>query len=113
MTLAIPKEAMPVVDVLRRDVEKPRKDTIDASGGFGCGWFSSFTRGGLPLGFRCCPMGLHDRSCSRTPDCPEDFANGEVESPVPIMYFANWWDRLSLEHAKQAVDLIWPEAENK
>lgn len=103
----IPEGAMPVVEVLRRDVKRPTAKLIEGSHGqarFECGK---------------CPMGLHPTALRLTPAVPQGFLpNSELgqlqiaqncEEAAPGYYFWTWWDRLTLDEARKAVDLIWPE----
>jgi len=84
----IPIEAMPVVEVLRRDVPRPELPTIL--------WFCIR-----------CPMGLHPKSTRGQPMCSRQFAGGEC-SDEAVEAFYLWWDILALEEAEAtAMDLIW------
>lgn len=105
-TVSIPDEAMPVVEVLRRDVPRPTAKLIRASEGqprFECGK---------------CPMGLHPTAIfSKTPAIESAFAPGSPlrrlvlgqgdGRPAPVSAFWRWWDQLTLDQAREAVDLIW------
>ena len=102
LTRAIPEGAMPVVEILRRDVPRPgylpvgnplRFDMVlgkrtSLSGrivdGNGFGWS--------------CPMGLHPESHGRDEPCGIPFGEGGEA-------FSEWWDEQ--EDAKAAVDAVW------
>lgn len=107
MGLNIPSEAMPVVEVLRRDVEKPKAEGL-VMNCLGPELYAPRWQEG-PDKRHFCPMGLHEDSVSRLPDTKADFADGEQCNLLEITGFSTWWDNLALEDAKQAVDLIWPE----
>ena len=101
--LEIPAEAMPVVEILRRDVPKPH------------GLPSSRLDSGQQMHWEgCkCPMGLHPLAESYTPTTPEQslgfidmderFRLGE-----PVDSFLEWWDAQTDPQA--AVDAVWGEA---
>jgi hypothetical protein len=107
----IPPEAMPVVEILRRDVKRPRRlpqkhDTI-------CGgrwatvlrWNESFPK------FYCCPMGLHPESQSSSPDDCSTFIERLEEMPLmhkAVQAFGKWWDSIAYPDRKAAVDAVWP-----
>lgn len=90
----IPQEAMPVVELLRRDVPDP----------------------GLPIdglwdGCRC-PMGMHPKCIDERAPAPTSHRASEIigvtaESARAFIY---WWD-LQNDHIA-AYRLIWPEAVN-
>lgn len=107
--MEIPIEAMPVVEVLRRDVPRPTALLIMRSGPrFECGK---------------CPMGLHPTALNDTPSTRYSFTGGSplcemnhltLEATSPGFAFWQWWDKLTLAQAYEAVDLIWaPEAGSK
>ena len=94
LTSPIPKTAMPIVEVLRRDVPRPKELPK-----FGLGishvlrWEKSY-----------CPMGLHPHAMSKAPyfhiyDFP---AHPKIRA---IQTFANWWEKQT--DARAAVDVIW------
>jgi len=102
LTRLIPELAMPVIEVLRRDVKKPKKAS---------------KRGILPLGFDikrdweqgpvkqgCCPMGLHKHSLRAWPSYSGEFAEGEC-SDSAVQSFGRWWD--AQRNAKAAINAIW------
>ena len=95
--VVIPKAAMPVVKVLRRDV--PRPEPPDESGN----WYTGRYR--LELA---CPMGLHPKSKHGTPAQSESFAGG-VCSDEAVEAFADWWDDLLGEEYPAAFAAIWGE----
>ena len=114
--LKIPRAAMPVVKVLRRDVERPGELPVgdpDLSGGLS--WqrrhpnFPDCGPGG------CCPMGLHPKSADFQPEWddvdPEDQDRECSNFPAPnraVQSFAEWWDSLSGDQAAEAVEAVWP-----
>lgn len=105
----IPEAAMPVVLILRRDVPRPTAEIVQGPGGaprFVCGK---------------CPMGLHPTALYLTPSTPNVFTPNSplgglnevrwgTDGYSPGYVFWNWWDYLTLDEAREAVDLIWPEA---
>ena len=99
----IPAAAMPVVEILRRDVKRPKRLPKLDDGDMLCwkikhkgqwGWY--------------CPMGLHPKSDNSTPAFGESFAGGETKTTA-VKSFAKWWDELYLLDAAEAVAAIWPE----
>ena len=94
MIRPIPKAAMPVVEIIRRDVPRPEElpigNTIDA----GLRWEDAGK----------CPMGLHPKSRSFAPWYHEDFADG-ICSDDAVQQFAGYWDKLTDPQA--AVDAVW------
>lgn len=104
----IPAEAMPVVEILRRDVPRPRElptsrtlaptnDHLRWYGGRSPNRWTS----------RCCPMGLHPAAGLPTPRCDDEFP----ASSLAIFAFAEWWDSLEDADAVAAVEAVWgPEA---
>lgn len=99
----IPDEAMPVVEILRRDVPRPTAQIV--MGGFGID-------GAVPR-FECgkCPMGLHPTATQPAPMAIRDFQDGPLKmlGSESISDFWEWWEGLMLGEARQVVDLIWPE----
>ena len=96
----IPAEAMPVVEVLRRDVPRPT-DIPYLNLNCGClRWLNG-----------CCPMGLHPKGIVRTPVTGYAFANGLECNSGEVQAFVRWWDWLSNEDTQEAVDAIWPPVE--
>lgn len=93
LTEPIPKAAMPVVRVIRRDVPRPKKlPTL-----FGRSLALRFCR------FHC-PMGLHPKAKDRTPIVRADFPPC---SDMAIAAFYSWWDAQT--DAKAATDAVWPK----
>ncbi len=91
----IPRNCMPVVRILRRDVKRPKlkdlyyNDILE---------FPRFKDGK-------CPMGLHEKSVDDQPTCASDFGN--LCTGKQVISFLVWWDKLNLTQAKQAVREIW------
>lgn len=96
--LEIPEAAMPVVEVLRRDVPRP---TVAA-----------FMFPSERFGLDACPMGLHERSTRACPIWAQEFAGGEC-SDRAVRCFALWWDTVPTGKQQQAMDLIWPQADKE
>jgi len=94
----IPEQAMPVVEILRKDVPKPDKLPT------GHCW----VKGGLSY----CPMGLHPNSSNQMPIYYDEFAGGICDSPA-MGWFMVWWDGLGVEDAQEAVDAVWGEEEEE
>jgi len=92
-TREIPDTALPIVEILRRDVPKPDELPTYAAGALR--WNE----------FRCaCPMGLHPQATSPVPVHEDQFPpypNGHI-----VRQFAVWWD--NQKDAKAAVNAIWP-----
>ena len=96
----IPVAAMPVVEILRRDVKKPR----------------ALPRSGIQQMMQIvaclrwesgkCPMGLHSLSNSRCPFAAWEFAGGACHNDA-VHAFAEWWDLVPGDQANAAVDAIW------
>lgn len=97
----IPQAAMPVVEMLRRDVPRPEE-------------LPSFLHLGRCLRWNrkgpCCPMGLHPKSTTGIPIRESEFAGG-IHSVSRIHFFFDWWDNLPEKDAKEAVDAIWGKNE--
>lgn len=104
--MKIPATCMSVVKVLRREVEKPTGKLLSMRFSNNCRFESPDSHG------YCCPMGLHPRSHNPTPTRRVDFADGAC-SQKAVGKFAEWWDSLSIEEAKTAIDLIWPKPKKK
>ena len=94
LTRPIPDAALPVVEILRRDVQRP-----------------AILPFGAPLRFYrflisgdhgwSCPMGLHPESRGRDEPCAIPFGEaGEA--------FSEWWDEQ--EDAQAATDAAWGES---
>ncbi len=91
----IPRNCMPVVKILRRDVKRPLLKDVKM---VGCTPRIS--------AYRFCPLGLHPNATDRTPWMEAHFKD-KIFKEKEIRDFVNWWDKLSLAEAKQAVRLIW------
>ena len=95
----IPIEAMPVVEVLRRDVPRPDESPIEYMYADGAlRWMID--------GHGCCPMGLHPKSRKHTPGSYFNFADGSC-TQVAVKSFWRWWDSLGIEDALEGMDAIW------
>jgi hypothetical protein len=97
----LPPAAQPVVDILRRNVPRP-KELPKPDGGL-----PPFLRWKGALGGRC-PMGLLEGAVA-TPTCSNEFCHRAESAAVAV--FAGWWDHLRAEDAAEAVELIWPSKE--
>lgn len=84
----IPVEAMPVVEILRRDVKRPR--VLPTEDGGAMRWHGR------------CPMGL---CCEATAIAPYTEGSFPAEYEA-IKAFAGWWD--NQKDAEAAVEEIWP-----
>ncbi len=95
LTRPIPKTAMPIVEVLRRDVPRPKE--LPKCGDYVLHllrWEKSY-----------CPMGLHPRANSKAPYFNiNDFPS--YPKIRAIQRFANWWDDQTDPRA--AMDAVWP-----
>lgn len=87
--MTIPIEALPVLEILRRDVKRPST-------------LPTYTPDGLRWG-QCCPMGLCDLARVEEPYEAGDFPADEEA----IQAFANWWDGLG--DAEFAIEAVWPK----
>ena len=103
---SIPRKAMPVVKVLRRDVKRPEKLPIPED--------PNFPEDSICLRWdnRDCPMGLHPKSLNGTPTATEEFADGEC-TDKQVEEFLNWWDNLEAEDAKPGMDAIWGDTDEQ
>jgi len=91
--LPIPDDAMPVVEILRRDVPKPKD-------------LPKPTRNDCWLRF-CngyCPMGLHSEALTPAPMNNSEFPLATDDSRRVFEYF---WDNQTDPQA--AVDAVWPD----
>mgnify|MGYP001559043967 CR=1 FL=1 len=104
--MTIPEEARKVALILRAQVQKPDKEDLflvnQPEGGVSSGNFDFCTR--FQRGFAC-PMGLHSKAISLCPS--NSYGFGRLASDKEVMAFADWWDSLSLDEAKRAIDGIW------
>ncbi len=107
--MTIPNAAMPVVAILRDKVDKPEKEEL------------SLNSVGQPR-FRGthCPLGLLPGACMPTPflEChvvgvgwvlTEGEARARKLSHATMRDFFEWWDCLTINQARDAVDEIWNE----
>lgn len=103
-----PREARPILRILRRDVPRPKSlpqsyecERLDK---FVLRWTS------LPMG-DCCPMGLHPEAECESPVIPGEFV-GELKRPPreAVDSFAAWFDSIkpTLTNARAVVKFIWP-----
>src|SRR5438094_8086154 len=101
LTRPIPKAAMPVVKIIRRDVARPKTLPVAMYAG----------HPGYPC-FRWtdgkCPMGMHRLAKSDTPLRPGSFPKC---SEKQIFEFAVWWDKQ--RSAQEAVDAVWGRKRGK
>lgn len=106
MQSGIPIEAMPVVEVLRRDVPRPSVLPAITNMRFGKTDHCVGLRfGDTQYGTGKCPMGLHPKSDCHIPYNDSLFAGGECDE-IAVQAFMKWWD--VQKDAKTAVDLVWP-----
>lgn len=98
-----PTEALPVVEILRRDVprptELPRPDE-----------FTGKLRWDRPEFFHgCCPLGLHPKIDYSDPWAAdvEYCLDGKI-TERQAWNFIHWWDGLTAYDSTEAVDFIWP-----
>lgn len=91
----IPRAAMPVVRVLRRDVKRPTRMPI-AGPGDAPRWWDS--------GIEYCPMGLH---LEASLPLPFDAATFPLASDRAVSAFGQWWDHLRRADIPAAMDAIW------
>ena len=96
LTRPIPKAAMPVVEVLRRDVPRPINLPMPH--------FHQTTEFYLRWGGHC-PMGLHLKSTDATPAKRKQFAAGCCPAKS-VESFGEWWDLQ--DNAQAAMDAVWP-----
>jgi hypothetical protein len=113
MTLKkIPKMAMPIVEILRRDVKKPKRLPVSIYYIRSCA-AQKILRWETPREQNkkiCCPMGLHSESCSEIPYSVSEFLPHELTiKKRHIKSFADWWDNVHQDNAQEAIDMIWPD----
>lgn len=115
--MRIPDAAMPVVEILRRDVPRPATMPVPRWDDYKIGPASRIwkrTRDGHP--WRCDPMGLHPNSRDASPDTCDKWIDRVCECETPgqhcsVVEFATWWDSICGElEIREAINLIWPEA---
>ena len=106
-----PPEAMPVVEILRRDVPRPkrlpkiRKIPVSIVGPdvHRLRWKDCL-----------CPLALHPRLHGHSPMCEEAEQAFDSALPARVFFaFMRWWDKLTEADAKAAVDFIWPKRERR
>jgi len=100
----IPVEAMPVVEVIRRDVERPGELPVPRDPEGLLRW------DGEEDGSCRCPMGLHPKARNDQPISSWGFIGKMGWEQGAILKFAYWWDRLEEGEAKEAVTAVWGEA---
>ena len=105
--LTIPELALPVVEILRRDVKRPRALPIVDRG-------STNTPPGFPRWhfkdrrIPKCPMGLHPLALSPTPTNKKNFPVKGCAT-ANIRAFFRWWDDQT--KPKEAREAVWPGGE--
>lgn len=98
----IPKEVMPIVRILRRDVLRPENPPSAFKASF-------FPRWNLQ-DVLYCPMGLHPLAIWHEPYAIHHF-HTPIGSTKDIENFVNWWDSTGSWKAREKMNLIWPEDE--
>lgn len=98
----IPTAALPVVEIIRREVPRPMElpEVEDGS----LRWPTPYHILG------CCPMGLCSHAVVPQPTSPLGFGYEHVALEA-VQRFALWWDRLDPSAAQAAVDAVWPQEE--
>jgi hypothetical protein len=99
----IPRAAIPVVKILRRDVPRPNKLPVDVFAERG-GSLLRWEMGTEEIPRNCCPMGLHPKA---SVSCPVWRCDFPIDSAAAIDAFGGWWDSISERDAKEAMDAIW------
>jgi hypothetical protein len=111
--MRLPKEIMPIVDMLRREVPAPT-GSLSVSRDLR---EDPCPRWGTERGF-CCPLGLHKHAMV---PCPYDsgqflparpevgLSGSENLKEEDIKAFADYWDSLPLDKAEKVAREIWPE----
>lgn len=94
---AIPKAALPVVEIIRRDVPRPEELPTLGFENVVLRWRNKKTK---------CPMGLPDASTAVAPAVGTSFAGG-VCTDTAVKAFGVWWDQQTDPQA--AVDAVWGE----
>jgi hypothetical protein len=107
LTRPIPPEALPIAEILRRDVARPDPDESKLME-------SPFDKGAKVIrwatepAYAClCPMGMHPDAQSPLPSYAEEFPACEDAGAVDA--FGTWFDEQTDPHA--AVEAIWGKAE--
>lgn len=101
----IPIEAMPVLEVLRRDVPRPDELPSLIEDRNQIRIVSYLLRWGMNCDCYC-PMGLHPNSTYPRPFNRSQFAGG-ICNTYSIVAFYGWWD--GERDAQAAYDAVWPE----
>jgi hypothetical protein len=107
----LPKAAMPVVKVLRRDVPRPKTlpfVTYPVATHSCPRWDRRVAFCNVYIKEKVCPMGLCSTSKSGTPYVGATFADG-VCSDTSVKSFYHWWDALREKDLPKAMDAIWPK----
>ena len=97
LTRPIPEDAMPVVEIIRREVPRPRELPVSRS-----------NVGDLLRFGTACPMGLCPKAETPTPAGQDTF--GYDVKLHEIWAFFDWWDNESDPQA--AVDAVWPREDD-
>ena len=111
LTRPIPAEAMPVVEILRRDVKRPEgkasREKLGICLGYPADWrpekwdFQSSFQG------YACPLGLHPKSQSWLPGSIKTSRIFPLEREH-VSEFIDWWHEQ--RDGEAATDAIWPVA---
>lgn len=106
----IPQEAIPIINVLRRDVSRPNELPFLMESACKCDDHINEKRlRWAQKGHIFCPMGFHPKSSYPAPLFSTGFAGGECSDQEVIDFFA-WWD--SLKDPQEAVDAVWPSSDS-
>ncbi len=102
----IPKEAMPVVKILRSEVHRPQKLPKKSPRLERLRWYLKKEAYDNLNGF--CPMGLHLLATDARPESAKGFLDGEDGriTDCAVESFFRWWDRE--RDPRKAVDAVWP-----
>jgi hypothetical protein len=98
LTRPIPTDAMPVVEILRRDVLRPTTLPMPMNG------LLRWENG-------CCAMGLAPRANAVCPYNRFGFGYPNEILTYRVVYFANWFDEQTDPQA--TVDAIWPTGDGE
>jgi len=99
----IPKEAMPAVEFLRREVRRPAGPP--SSYARFCAEFNGSGFGSYAA--MCCPFGLHRNASSSIPT-PHEAARRHGLSIDAVRSFMIWWDAEASIDGRAAMDAVWP-----
>lgn len=99
----IPEAALPVAEILRRDVPRPKTLPIMTTLFRTTEALRWIPKGGVA---GVCPMGRHQDARSLAPTCAAGFPFPTVRD-AHVEAFGDWWDSLTLEQAPAAMDAIW------